>query len=252
MHRRHHLVAQRLTIFLGVLVAAVALAACGGDDDGGVTISGSDGTEIEVTTEQTETPSASPTGAETGTTDATGTATSEATPSATETPDATGTPSATATPSGGGEPEEGDLAGVPYSTGDVRAAVEAAGRTFILDDERAPLCPNTSVAETVFLASDPVEATGANWALWVYPDDEVLEDDWEIDDGQLEPRSDDCELPTGFNYFNANVVMAFVSWEGADGETTFDEERSPREDAAIEAFLGLGASDEDAPADEEN
>ena len=71
-------------------------------------------------------------------------------------------------------------------------------------------------------------AGGATWALWVYPDSEAREADWAFSDGALRPQTDDCEPPTGLNYFNANVVLVLRE----PGEGT-EEMR--------DAFLGLSA-----------
>ncbi len=229
---------QGRVLLVGVLLA-LTLVACS-DNRGGPRIVGEDGSTIDVTAStETATPSA-----EVSSTIVPSEGTPTATPGATETPAATGT--ATATPSGGTSSTAGDLEGVPYSTSDVRAAVESAGRTFLVVDDREPLCAGTSVEETTFwAASSGGSDYGPLWTLWVYPDSEAREDDWQLSEGELQPQVDDCEPPTGFNYFNANTVLVFTGWSGLGEESLYDENRSPGEDAAKEAFVAMSGGDED-------
>src|SRR5690606_29368771 len=106
-----------------------------------------------------------------------------------------------------------------------RGAMESAGIAFAVDDEREAICTDTSVTATSFTVDD----SDAVWALWVYPDAEAREDDWAFEDGRIEPQTDDCELPTGFNYFNANAALVLL-------------ERGDGAEATRDAFLAMGAS----------
>lgn len=206
---------------LGVLLL-LALAACGGDSNGPRVV-GQDGSAIDVGT-PTETPPATPTVTPTAATPADGTPsptptvpTATGTPSPTATP--TRTPSATPTTTPSGGTTAGDD-GSPYGTASVRAAVERGGGTFQVDDEQESLCPGSAVPGTTF------RAYGSTWVLWVYPSADAREDDWSLDGGRLEPQVSGCELPTGYNYFNANLVVALVEQGGDPGDMR-------------DAFLGL-------------
>ncbi len=228
----------RHVTFLVSACLVIAIAAC--DDGGGTRIVGEDGSTIDVTTATaTATPSAdvSPTSIPPEGTSVPST-TETATPDAAG-PDATGTATPTATP-GDGDIEEYE--GVPYSTSDVQAAVESAGRTFIPADHDIS-CQGTSVPGGVFWAANAGGSDyGPNWALWIYPDADAREADWSIEDGVLESQVEGCELATGFNYFNENAVLAFISWSGPGFDSPYDPDRSPGEDAAKEAFIAMGAN----------
>ena len=211
-----------------LVVGALAIALLAGcdDKDGGVTITGQDGSSIEVSTataSATTSPETSATTSEATPAGATATASSTATPTTT-TPTPTSTPIASPTSSGGGATSAGDTSGFPYSTSDVRAAMEAADVGFEVDDEQEPLCGDTSVPETAF------NAGGSSWALWVYPDSAARESEWVLEDGQLTPQVGDCAPPTGFNYFNANLVLVLTGPGGAQAEVVRD------------AFLAVGSA----------
>ncbi len=217
------------TLLLAGALAVTLLAGCE-DKDAGVTIAGEDGTRIDVGTPTATSTAITQTATAEATSGASPAATTEtATPAATETatPTATSTPSPTPTRTAGGSSAGGGASGVPYSTGDVRAAMAAAGVGFEVDDEREPLCGDTSVPETAF------EAGGSTWALWVYPDGDAREAEWELDDGHLAARVDDCDPPTGFNYFNANLVLVLVEPGGTQSESVRD------------AFLAVGVAPEE-------
>lgn len=190
---KHH---QRIT--LGGAVVALLLVGCSDNGDG-PRIVGEDGSTIDVTASTasaTASTEVSPTivaaeGTPTATPDATETATPEA--SATE----TGTPPAEVT-----QPPTDfeEFEGVPFSTSDLQAAFPGTE----VDARRDPLCSETSVPETTLtVAGSP----GSTWAVWVYPDSEAREADWAFSNGALRAQTDDCEPPTGLNYFNANVVL---------------------------------------------
>ena len=207
-----------------LLVGALAFAFLAGCEDqgDGVTIAGQDGSTIDVgSATATSTVTATPNAGTEGATPA------GATPPAgeTATPEPSETPTPTATPaSSSGGTSAGDASGVPYSTSDVRAAMEAADVGFEVDDEREPLCADTSVPETAF------DAGGSSWALWVYPDSAARESEWVLEDGQLAPQVEDCAPPTGFNYFNANLVLVLTEPGGAQSEVVRD------------AFLSVGSA----------
>lgn len=217
----------RITVLLGCALLAIALVGCD-QERGGPRVVGEDGAEIEITAEPTATGTATivTPGEPTGTPDD-GTAT--ATPDATETPSTTptgtptATPTSTSTPGAGTESGAGGLAGVPYGTDDVRAALAASGESVEVDDEREPLCPSASVPETALQVGESV------WALWVYPDTSAREAEWELSDGQLETQISECELPSGFNYFNANTVLVLL--EGVESV-----------EAVRDAFLEMGTA----------
>lgn len=209
-------------IMLAGVVLALTLAGCS-DERGGPRIVGEDGSTIDVTAAtQTATPSA-----EVSSTIVPSEGTPSATPETTETatPEATGTAAPSTTPDATRTPGSGDLEefeGVPYSTSDLQAALS---QDLEVDSSSQPLCPETSVAETTLRVSG---ADGSTWALWVYPDSEAREADWTFSGGALNAQTDDCEPPTGLNYFNANVVLVL-------------RERGEGIDAMRDALLGMSA-----------
>jgi len=105
---------------------------------------------------------------------ATGTVTPIPTVVVTETPE----PTASATPTVVAAPEvrPGDASGVPFSTLDVRLAVEEGrGYSFWLVEQRDALCPTSSIPggsywSAALLGSD----FGPVYTLWVYPDVDAL------------------------------------------------------------------------------
>lgn len=189
------------------------------EDSGSVTIVGANGEEIEVP-------------------DGTVVATSEVaqTPSPTLAPVETPSPTATPTPqpasTRGRIPD--DLQGSPYSTADLRTAIEAAGTTFqgLAVD---PLCPNTSVPELTFLASDGNE-TGPVFSMWVYPDSSALANDWSTGNA-VTPLTDPCTPPTASVYWNRNVVLAYRS--EIEGGIDVGPAASGRNTIPVQAFLNL-------------
>lgn len=233
-HRAVRLATSALVVF------AIGLAACSDGGNARVVVDGDEG-EIEITA--TGTPSASATGIPEGSPTAEGSpgATATETPTGTPDPSATPTmtPTAVATPSAGSP--AGDLSGLPFSTSDVRAAVQGARYTFNDLEGRAPLCADASVVEYPFWAGSTQGGTdyGFVYVLWLYPDEDALEADWAFEDGRLVSRAG-CELPNGFVYFNANAVVAFDTWHSAGADTgPTDDGPSPGEHPAVEAFLGM-------------
>lgn len=208
---------HRLALLAIMTVLSGLLLSC--EDSGTVTIIGANGEEIEVpggtvvaTSEVAQTPAP--------------------TLAPVETPPPTPTPTAQPASSQGSIPD--DLQGSPYSTADFRAAIEAAGATFqglALD----PLCPNTSVPELSFLASNGNE-TGPVFSVWVYPDSTARTNDWATGNA-VSPLTEPCTLPTASVYWNRNVVLAYRS--EIEGGTDVGPATSGRTTIPVQAFLNL-------------
>jgi hypothetical protein len=227
-------------LFTAVLVLA---AACNGDSGDAVP------TSVISTLTRTPTPNptivtATDTPAPTATSTSSATDTPTATPSpppptstATATPAGTATPQATASPSG--DSTAGDVEGFPFSTADIRATVEARGFSFLLLTDRGALCGGATVEVHSFWSANLAGSdSGPALAVWVYPDRDALEADWSVATGSApEPRFG-CELPTGFVYWNENLVMALDTWLAAGSEVAIGNE-SPSQHPAIEGFLSL-------------
>ena len=188
---------QRFGILVGAIIA-LTLVGCS-QDSGSPRVVGQDGSTIDIPSSATPMSSAdvSPTIVPSETTP-----TTSLTPEATETatPQATGTASPTRTPGGTVLDES---SGVPYSTSNFQAALPP-DLPIEADPVDEALCPGTSVAETTLRVGGE---DGSTWALWVYPHSAAREADWEFSDGALRAQTDDCDPPTGLNYFNANVVL---------------------------------------------
>jgi hypothetical protein len=223
---------RRRAAVVPVAAALILLASSCSSSGGGITIAPAARTPSATATSGASTTPA-PTRVPTSAASATPTPTPAPTLAA-----PTGTPGgagATGTP----QPQAGDLRGTPFSTADVRAAVNAAGRVFFVDTDRKPLCPNTTVREVTFWAASAGGTDyGPNWALWVYPDADALAADWDVSSGKVRPRTP-CDLPTGWTYWNSNLVLTFVTWSGVGGDVPFDPLRSPGDDAVPAAFLAM-------------
>ena len=135
-----------------------------------------------------------------------------------------------------------DLTSFPFSTADLRQAIETAGYSFAPRTNIAPICPQTSVPEQAFWS---VNLTGGDsgpiLVLWVYPNSETLKADWQVEPGQA-PQSllPNCGLPSGFAYWNENLVMVFAAWFSLGIESaTIPDEQSPGQHPAVQAFLEL-------------
>jgi hypothetical protein len=171
---------------------------------------------------------------------ATGTATPMPTVAATEMLES----AASATPTAVSAPEVrlGDASGVPFSTLDVRLAVEEGrGYSFWLIEEREVPCAGSAVRGHPYWSANLAGSDfGPLFVLWVYPDIEALRKDWDAVPGEAPKPQFDCEPPSGFVYWNENLIMAFDVWFSL-GEAIFLEGhwKSPSDMPAVEAFLEL-------------
>lgn len=177
----------------------------------------------------------------TETPDATGTPVST-TPEPTASPSVTASPTATPQPTATGSPNAPgttDLEGFPFGTADVRAAVEARGFGFVPVAERAPLCPASSVTGHAFWSANLAGSdSGPLFVLWVYEDPAALQLDWAVEPGSSPSPRFDCELPSGFVYWNENMVLALETWLAAGSDVPIGEER-PSDHPAVQGFLSL-------------
>lgn len=177
----------------------------------------------------------------TETPDATGTPAST-TPEPTASPSVTASPTATPQPTATGSPNAPgttDLEGFPFGTADVRAAVEARCFGFVPVAERAPLCPASSVTGHAFWSANLAGSdSGPIFVLWVYEDPAALQLDWEVEPGSSPSPRFDCELPSGFVYWNENMVLALETWLAAGSDVPIGEER-PSDHPAVQGFLSL-------------
>ena len=135
-----------------------------------------------------------------------------------------------------------DLTGFPFSTADLRQAIETTGYSFAPLTNIAPICPQTSVPEQAFWSVNLTDGdSGPILVLWVYPNSETLKADWQAEPGHA-PRSllPNCGLPSGFAYWNENLVMVFAAWFSIGIESaTSPDEQSPGQHPAVQAFLEL-------------
>ncbi len=161
-----------------------------------------------------------------------------ATPAPTSTPEI----APTQAPSVGPTDTSRDLTGFPFSTADLRQAIETAGSSFAPLTNIAPICPQTSVPEQAFWSVNLTDGdSGPILVLWVYPNSETLKADWQAEPGQA-PQSllPNCGLPSGFAYWNENLVMVFAAWFSLGIESaTGPDEQSPGQHPAVQAFLEL-------------
>ena len=124
----------------------------------------------------------------------------------------------------------------------MRAAVEQAGVTFLLVERRETICPGSAVPGRPYWMANRVGSDfGPIWVLWVYPDPDALREDWETVPGEApRPRVEGCELPTGFVYWNENLVLTFAVWLSAGEELPLEGQyESPGDHPAVRVFLGL-------------
>ena len=161
-----------------------------------------------------------------------------ATPAPTNTPEI----APTQAPSVGPTDTSRDLTGLPFSTADLRQAIETAGYSFAPLTNIAPICPQTSVPEQAFWSVNLTDGdSGPILVLWVYPNSETLKADWQAEPGQA-PQSllPNCGPPSGFAYWNENLIMLFVAWFSLGIESaTSPDEQSPGQHPAVQAFLEL-------------
>ncbi len=148
----------------------------------------------------------------------------------------------TQAPSVGPTDTSRDLTGFPFSTADLRQAIETAGYSFAPLTNIAPICPQTSVPEQAFWSVNLTDGdSGPILVLWVYPNSETLKADWQAEPGQA-PQSllSKCGLPSGFAYWNENSIMVFAAWFSLGIESaTSPDEQSPGQHPAVQAFLEL-------------
>ena len=83
--------------------------------------------------------------------------------------------------------------------------------------------------------------SGPILVLWVYPNSESLKADWQAEPGRgPRPLLPGCGLPSGFAYWNENLVMVFAAWFSLGIESaTIPDEQSPGQHPAVQAFLEL-------------
>ena len=208
-----------------VLVGLLAMARFGGDDD-----------EFDLT--QLRTPTTTPSVA-TATPSPTATATSAPTaPSTRPPPVPTATPTA---PPPAAPPAGGDVEGAPFSTADARAAIEGAGVTFIPLENRTAICSSAVAAGQHYWTARPRTDFGPAFVLWVYPDVEALQADWAVEPREPPvPLFAGCELPTGFVYWNGNLILTFAFWLSVGAEIPFeDRPESPSDHPTVQAFFEL-------------
>ena len=160
-------------------------------------------------------------------------------PSVTQPPRPTPSPTRVGPP----EPREGDESGVPFSTVDVRVAVEdGRGYSFwLVEQERPTLCPASAVPGRPYWSSNLLGSDfGPVFVLWVYPDALALEADWDVEPGEVPAPRFDCDLPSGFVYWNENLILAFDVWLSLGEPLPLHEHwESPSDMPAVEAFLEL-------------
>ena len=209
------------------LIGVLALACLGDDDDGDAV--------------QLRTPTLTPTASETPSPTATAAATPAPVTTATARATATPVPAPTAPLRPVPTPASADLAGSPFSTHDVRVAVEGANYSFWPADVE-PFCLETAVPGLPFWSANLAGSDfGPVYMLWVYPDLEALRADWQVTPGERpELLVEGCELPYGFVWWNENAVMAFQVFLGPDGESGLaGSATGPAEFPAVRAFLEL-------------
>ena len=217
-------------VLLIAVTAGIIAIRCGGDDEGGG----------ETTPTATATPS--PEGASTATaTTATPTPTPTATPTPTPTATPTGTAIATPSPAPPPRPAPAEVEGFPYSLSDLSDALAPGGieETDLYDPASA--CAGAAVGGVPFVvAGDAATERFAVWVLWVYPDSEARQGDWQT--GQrAEPLVEGCEPPNGFVYWNSNLLLWFIGFWGDDIPPASPpvSREEVREHPVIRAFLGL-------------
>ncbi len=220
-------------VLVVVVVAAVVTLRCGGGDDG---------EEAEVTPTATPAPAATraptPAGTPAPTPAATPARTAAPTPQPTPTQTATPTPTTTLTPTA--PPPAGSAEGFPYSLSDLVDALAPGGVALTDLYDPASACAGAAVEGVPFVVGDAEPGRFAVWVLWVYPDNEAREGDWQT--GQrAEPLVEGCEPPNGFVYWHENLLLWFIGFHGDDVEpgSPARSVEEVREHPVIRAFLGL-------------
>jgi hypothetical protein len=153
-------------------------------------------------------------------------------------------PSLPPEPTVGSPPEArlGDAGGAPFSTVDVRVAVEdERNYSFWLVDERASPCPGSAVPGRPYWSANLAGSDfGPLFFLWVYPDVDALREDWEANPGEAPSPRFDCELPSGFVYWNENLILVFDVWISLGEPVPLESHwENPGNTPAVGAFLEL-------------
>jgi hypothetical protein len=217
-------------MLLGTVLLALT-AACSGSDP--VTVAQPSATTASATASSPTVVAAAP-----------GTGAGSSTP-ATPTPVVAPTqqPRPAATSAAPPQPRDGDLDGSPLSTIDVRVAVEdGRGYSFwLVDDERPQLCPASAVPGRAYWSANLQGSDfGPVFVLWVYSDADAVEADWAAEVGEAPAPKFDCELPSGFVYWNENLILAFDVWLSVGQSLPLHEHwESPSDMPAALAFLEL-------------
>ena len=215
-------------VLVALAAAGVLAIGCGGGDG--------DGGEATPTATGTLSPTPSPINAI-----PTAPSTPSPTPTPMATPTATPTRTATTPPTSTERPTPAEVEGFPYSLSDLGDGLAPGGieETDLYDPASA--CAGAAVEGVPFVAAGDAETERfAVWVLWVYPDSEARQGDWQT--GQrAEPLVEGCEPPNGFIYWHANLLLWFVGFYGDDvapGSPPLSREEV-REHTVIRAFLGL-------------
>ena len=116
----------------------------------------------------------------------------------------------------------------------MRAAITAAGIHFIEAEGGADICPATSIPAQVYWVAGDATDFGPAFALWVYPNEDALAEDWDVVPGERpESRLDGCDAGSGFVYWNANLIWAFAYWGSAGHMLSLSEHHElPNEEGA--------------------
>ena len=215
---------MRRALTAAIVLAGLLAMACFDDDD-----------EFDLTQLLTPTPTV------TTTTPPSPTATATSAPTAPAARPPPPVPTTTAAPSPTAPPAGGDIEGAPFSTADARAAIEGAGVTFIPLENRTAICPSTAAAGQHYWTAGQATDSGPAFVLWVYPNVAALQADWAVEPGEPPvPLVAGCEPPTGFVYWNGNLILTFAFWLSVGAEIPFeDHPESLRDHATVQAFLEL-------------
>ena len=142
------------------------------------------------------------------------------------TPEPLATPSAVATATA--EPTATPLpTGSPFSASQLLEALAKHGVDYELSELRSECLGEASGAHRY--ASE----RGPDFTLWVYPGGDALKADWVLpSSGAPSPRTLECEVDSGWVYWNENVLLAF------EPQQPWIEAASLRQ-TIVNAFLSL-------------